>query len=275
MKMKLPVDELQKISKLIAEDIILTGKNCDVGVHLGGNLTLTEIMAVLFFSVANLDPDHPDWEDRDRIILSKGHGNVALSSAMARRGFFPLSELEKFDTFNSMLSMHIDKHRMPGVEISSGSLGHGLSIAVGAALGGKIDHADWRVYCIISDGELMEGSTWEAILSAGHFKLDNLTVIVDRNMFTIEGATENNIALEPLNEKFSAFNWHVIEVDGHDIDALLKAFEEETPENKPKMIIAKTIKGRGIPSVEGKASSHFFRIKPEDADEALRLLKSS
>ena len=151
--MKLPVDELKEMSKSIAEDIIVTGKNCDIGVHLGGNLTLTEIMAVLFFSVANLDPDNLDWEDRDRIILSKGHGNVALSSAMARRGFFPLSELEKFDTFNSMLSMHIDKHRMPGVEISSGSLGHGLSVAVGAALGGKIDHADWKVYCIISDGE--------------------------------------------------------------------------------------------------------------------------
>lgn len=273
--MKLTVEELKQISKSIAEDIIVTGKNCNVGVHLGGNLTLAEIMAVLFFSVANLNPENPDSEDRDRIILSKGHGNVALSSAMARRGFFPLSELENFDTFNSMLSMHIDKHRMPGVEISAGSLGHGLSVAVGAALGGKIDHADWKVYCIISDGELMEGSTWEAILSAGHFKLDNLTVIVDRNLYTIEGATEDNIALEPLKEKFSAFNWHVVEIDGHDIEALLNVFEEKTPEKKPKMIIAKTIKGRGISSVEGKASSHFFRIKPEEADEALELLKSS
>lgn len=273
--MKSPVDALKQISKSIAEDIILTGKNCDVGVHLGGNLTLTEIMAVLFFSVANLDPDNLEWEDRDRIILSKGHGNVALSSAMARRGFFPLSELEKFDTFNSMLSMHIDKHRMPGVEISSGSLGHGLSVAVGGALGGKIDHAEWKVYCIISDGELMEGSTWEAIMSAGHFKLDNLTVILDRNMFTIEGATEENMTLEPLGDKFKSFNWHVIDIDGHDIEALLIAFEERTSENKPKMIIARTIKGRGITSVEGKASSHFFRIKPDDADEALRLLKSS
>ncbi len=142
---KLNLSELKKISKLIIEDILVTGKNCDVGVHLGGNLTLAEIMAVLFFSVANVDPDNLDWEDRDRIILSKGHGNVALSSAMARRGFFPLSELENFDTFDSMLSMHIDKHRMPGVEISSGSLGHGLSVAVGAALGGKIDQDERHV----------------------------------------------------------------------------------------------------------------------------------
>lgn len=273
--MNTSLDELKKISKLIREDIIVTGRDCDVGVHLGGNLTLAEIMAVLFFSVANVDPENPDWEARDRIILSKGHGNVALSSAMARRGFFPLEELQHFDTFNSMLSMHIDKHRMPGVEISSGSLGHGLSIAVGAALGGKMDRADWNVYCIISDGELNEGSTWEAILSAGHFKLDNLTVILDRNMFTIEGATEDNLSLEPLGDKFKAFKWHPIEVDGHDLEALLNAFEEKTPDGKPKMIIANTIKGRGLPSVEGKASSHFYRISKEDAEAALAMLKSS
>ncbi len=270
---KLNLSELKKISKLIIEDILVTGKNCDVGVHLGGNLTLAEIMAVLFFSVANVDPDNLDWEDRDRIILSKGHGNVALSSAMARRGFFPLSELKNFDTFDSMLSMHIDKHRMPGVEISSGSLGHGLSVAVGAALGGKIDQDEWHVYCIISDGELMEGSTWEAILSAGFYKLNNLTAIVDRNHFTIEGSTEDNMALEPLKEKFEAFNWHVIEIDGHDIAALVNAFTEKTRGNKPKIIIANTIKGRGIPSKEGKASSHFFRITPEEAEDALALLK--
>lgn len=270
--MKLPVDELQKISKLIAEDIIVTGKNCDVGVHLGGNLTLTEIMAVLFFSVANLDPDNPDWEDRDRIILSKGHGNVALSSAMARRGFFPLSELEKFDTFNSMLSMHIDKHRMPGVEISSGSLGHGLSIAVGAALGGKVDNAEWDVYCIISDGELMEGSTWEAIMSAGHFGLNNLTVVVDRNNYTIDGSTEENMSLDPLDEKFRAFHWDVVEIDGHNIEEIYDAFNQHSSSGKPKVIIANTIKGRGVPSLEGKASSHFFKMGSEDAQAALDLL---
>lgn len=273
--METSIDTLKDISELIREDIIKTGRDCNVGVHLGGNLSIAEIMAVLFFEVADLDPDNVAWKDRDRIILSKGHGNVALSSAMARRGFFSLEELVNFDTFNSMLSMHIDKHRMPGVEISSGSLGHGLSIAVGAALGAKMDRVNWRVYCIISDGELMEGSTWEAIMSAGHFHLDNLTVIVDRNRFTIEGDTEENLSLEPLGEKFKSFNWFVMDVDGHSVEALVKAFDKPTSEHKPKMIIANTVKGRGIPSIEGKAASHFFKISEEEANEALDRIHST
>jgi transketolase len=270
--MKPNLEELKKIANQIREDIITTGRDCEVGIHLGGNLTLAEIMAVLFFYKANLNPQNPKWQDRDRIILSKGHGNVALSSAMARLGFFDLDELKKFDTFNSMLSMHIDKHRMPGVEISSGSLGHGLSVAVGAALGAKMDRADWNSYCIVSDGELMEGSVWEAIMSAGHFQLDNLTMVVDRNGFTIDGDTEDNMSLEPLDEKLEAFNWDVRVVDGHDIEALVIAFDTPTQDRKPKAIIAKTIKGRGVPALEGKASSHYLKIKPEDANEALALL---
>lgn len=272
--MKPDIGELQQIAYKIREDIITTGRDCDVGVHIGGNLTLTEIMAVLFFYKANLDPENLDWEDRDRIILSKGHGNVALSSAMARIGFFDLDELKKFDTFNSMLSMHIDKHRMPGVEISSGSLGHGLSVAVGAAIGAKMNKADWQTYCIVSDGELMEGSVWEAIMSAGHFRLDNLTMLVDRNGFTIEGDTEDHMSLEPLDKKLEAFNWDVRTIDGHDVKALVEAFDAPTQDRKPKAIIAKTIKGRGVPALEGKASSHFLKIKPEDAEEALALLQS-
>lgn len=272
--MKPDIGELQQIAYKIREDIITTGRDCDVGVHIGGNLTLTEIMAVLFFYKANLDPENLDWEDRDRIILSKGHGNVALSSAMARVGFFSLDELKKFDTFNSMLSMHIDKHRMPGVEISSGSLGHGLSVAVGAAIGAKMNKADWQTYCIVSDGELMEGSVWEAIMSAGHFRLDNLTMLVDRNGFTIEGDTEDHMSLEPLDKKLEAFNWDVRTIDGHGVKALVEAFDAPTQDRKPKAIIAKTIKGRGVPALEGKASSHFLKIKPEDAEEALALLQS-
>jgi len=264
---------LQKIADQISTDIITTGRDCKEEVHIGGNLTLSEIMAVLFFSVARVDPENPKWSDRDRIILSKGHGNVALSSAMARKGFFSIDEMKQFDTLNAMLSMHIDKHRMPGVEISSGSLGHGLNVAVGAALGGKIDKADWQVYCIISDGELMEGSTWEALMSAGDFHLDNLTVILDRNRLTIEGDTEENFPLEPLAAKIDAFNWAVVNVDGHDIGQLLDAFQEKSPDNKPKFIIANTIKGRGIPSVEGKATSHFFKISAEDAERALAQLQ--
>ena len=273
--MESKIKELSKIATLIDEDILTTGRDCAVGIHIGGNLTLSQIMAVLFFEVANLDPKNPHWEERDRIILSKGHGNVALSSAMARKGFFPLEELEKFDTFNSMLSMHIDKHRMPGVEISSGSLGHGLSVAVGAALGARMDKAQWQTYCIISDGELEEGSVWEALMCGANYHLDNLTVILDRDMFTIEGATEETMALEPLAEKLEAFNWFVLTVDGHNIEELLEAFNTKSPDKKPKFIIANTIKGRGVASVEGKADSHFFKISKEDAEKALAALKSA
>jgi transketolase len=273
--MESKIKELRKIASLIDEDILTTGRDCAVGVHIGGNLTLSQIMAVLFFEVANLDPQNPQWEDRDRIILSKGHGNVALSSAMARKGFFPLDELKKFDTFNSMLSMHIDKHRMPGVEISSGSLGHGLSIAVGAALGARMNKAQWQTYCIISDGEMQEGSVWEAIMSAANYHLDNLTVVLDRDMFTIEGNTEDTMALEPLAEKLESFNWFVLTVDGHNIEELLEAFNKKSSDNKPKFIIANTIKGRGVASVEGKADSHFFKISKEDAEKALAALKSA
>ena len=273
--MEAKIKELSKIAALIDEDILTTGRDCAVGVHIGGNLTLSQIMAVLFFEVANLDPKNPHWEDRDRIILSKGHGNVALSSAMARKGFFPLDELKKFDTFNSMLSMHIDKHRMPGVEISSGSLGHGLSVAVGAALGARMNKAKWQTYCIISDGEMEEGSVWEAIMCAANYHLDNLTVVLDRDMFTIEGNTEDTMVLEPLAAKLEAFNWFVLTVDGHNIEELLDAFNQKSPDQKPKFIIANTIKGRGVASVEGKASSHFFKISKEDAEQALAALKSA
>jgi len=273
--MEAKIKELSKIAALIDQDILTTGRDCAVGVHIGGNLTLSQIMAVLFFEVAHLDPKNPKWQDRDRIILSKGHGNLALSSAMARKGFFPLEELEKFDTFNSMLSMHIDKHRMPGVEISSGSLGHGLSVAVGAALGAKIDKADWQTYCIISDGELEEGSVWEALMCGANYHLDNLTVILDRDMFTIEGNTEDTMALEPLADKLKAFNWFVLEVDGHSIKELLDAFNQKSPDHKPKFIIDNTIKGRGVASVEGKADSHFFKISKEDAEKALEALKNA
>jgi transketolase len=273
--MKNQIVKLQEIADQISEDIITTGRDCKEEVHIGGNLSLSEIMAVLFFSVAQVDPENPKWKDRDRIILSKGHGNVALSSAMARKGFFSIDELKNFDTLNSMLSMHIDKHRMPGVEISSGSLGHGLNVAVGAALGGKIDKAGWKVYCIISDGELMEGSTWEALMSAGNFRLDNLTVVLDRNNFTIEGHTEDNMGLEPLADKLKAFKWSVMTVDGHNIQQLIDAFALETPGKKPKFIIANTIKGRRISSVEGKVSSHSFKISAVDAEGALARIKSS
>ena len=260
---------LKRTAVQIREDIVRTSRDCSEGVHVGGSLSMAEILSVLFFEIAKIDPKNPKWEGRDRIVLSKGHGNVGFSAAMARRGFFPLDELKRFDMLDAPLSMHVDKHRMPGVEISSGSLGHGLPISVGIALGGKLDKADWKVYCILGDGELMEGSVWEAAMSAPHFKLDNLTAIVDRNRFSLDGPTETIMALEPLAKKFTDFGWYVVEADGHNVEDLLKAFNTKAPQGMPKLIMANTIKGKGVSFIENTAGSHFARFKPEQAEQAL------
>ena len=263
------VKNLKYIANEIRRDVIQTARDCAEGVHIGGSLSLAEVYAVLFFSVAKLNPNNPKWADRDRIILSKGHGNVGFSAAMARRGFFPLEELKSFDKLNAMLSMHVDKHRMPGVEISSGSLGHGLPIAVGAALGGKLDQAKWQVYCILGDGEMMEGSNWEALMSGAHYKLDNLTAVIDRNKYCIDGSTEEVMSLEPLADKIRDFGWQLVEVDGHDVEQLVNAFNCVHEADKPKLILANTIKGKGVSFLEGKASSHFAHFTQEDAERAL------
>ena len=266
------IDQIEKLSikaRMIREDIITTARDCAEGVHIGGSLSLAEVYAVLFFSIAKLDPNNPKWADRDRIILSKGHGNVGFAAAMARRGFFLLEELKKFDKLNAMLSMHVDKHRMPGVEISSGSLGHGLPIAVGTALGGKLDQAKWQVYCILGDGEMMEGSNWEALMSGAHYKLDNLTAVIDRNKYCIDGSTKEVMSLEPLADKIRDFGWQLVEVDGNDVGQLLDAFNRVHDAGKPKLILANTIKGKGVSFLEGKASSHFAHFNQEDVARAL------
>jgi transketolase len=267
------IKQLKRMAVQIREDIVRTSRDCSEGVHVGGSLSLAEILSVLFFEVARLDPKNPKWESRDRIVLSKGHANVGFAAAMARRGFFPLDELKRFDMLGAPLSMHVDKHRMPGVEISSGSLGHGLSVSVGIALGGKLDKADWKVYCILGDGELMEGSVWEATMSAPHFKLDNLTAIVDRNQFSLDGPTEEIMALEPLSKKFDDFGWFVVAADGHSVENLIKAFNTPTPAGKPKVILANTVKGKGVSFIENTTGSHFAHFKPEQAEQALAELE--
>jgi len=263
--------ELKQIARQIREDVICTSRDCVEGVHVGGSLSMAEILAALFFHTLKIDPKNPNWPERDRFVLSKGHGNVGLSSAMARRGYFSVDELKDFDKLGARLSMHIDRHRMPGVEISSGSLGHGLPVAVGMACAGKLDGATWRVYCLVGDGELMEGSMWEALMAGAHFDLNNLTVIVDRNRYSLDGPTEKIMDLEPLAKKFEAFGWRVLEVDGHQIEALVGALESKPAEGdlRPTIIIANTVKGKGIPFLENTTGSHFSRLKPEQAEEAL------
>jgi len=268
------IKELQEIAMDIRRDVIRTARDCNEGVHVGGSLSMAEILAALFFHVLRLDPQNPNWSQRDRFILSKGHGNVGLSAAMARRGFFPLEELKRFDLMHAPLSMHIDKHRMPGVEISSGSLGHGLPVAVGMALAGKLDKAPWKVYVVIGDGEMMEGSMWEGLMSAAHYRLSNLTAVIDRNRFCLDGATEDIMSLEPFVDKMRAFNWRVLEIDGHDVRAVVGAFEDTDPsDDRPKLIVANTTKGKGVSFLENTAKGHFAQMKPEEAERALAELE--
>ena len=267
MKNQNRIIRLQKKALQYRKHLIQLAHEHSFGVHVGGSLSLAEVLTTLYFEVANLDPGNPDWEERDRIILSKGHGNVGLLTVLALKGYFPFKELEAFNQLGSFYSMHADSH-VPGVEHSAGSLGHGLSVAVGMALAAGLDQKDWKVYCILGDGEIMEGSNWEALMSASHYKLGRLTAIIDRNQLSQEGSTTETMDLEPLVRKIESFGWFAAEVDGHDIPELLTSFKSESVD-QPKMIIANTIKGRGVASLANKTKSHFSHLDETQAELAL------
>lgn len=264
-------DELRSIALDIREHIIRLSLSQEFGIHVGGSLSLAEILTVLYFAVARIDPQNPEWSQRDRIVLSKGHGNAGLLITLALRGFFDLDVLDQFNQIGSYYSMHADAH-IPGVEHSAGSLGHGLSVAVGMALAARIDGKSWQTYCILGDGESMEGSVWEAIMSASSFRLDNLTAIIDRNNLSQENRIANEMGLEPLVEKCRAFGWESYEVDGHEINELLEAFRAPHS-GSPKMVIARTIKGHGVPSHENRIKSHFAHLEAEEAAAAISIIQ--
>ncbi len=226
--------------------------------HLGGSLGLADIFTVLYFSILNHDPDNPSWPERDRVILSIGHVAPLFYTTLAHCGYFPIDELKTLRKLGSRLQGHPGRdHGLPGIELSAGSLGQGLSVAVGMALAAKIDRKEHNVFCILGNGELQEGSIWEAAMSASHHKLNNLTAIVDRNGLQIEGKTENVMKLEPLNEKWRSFGWNTINCDGNDVAQILNAFiEAGNNQNAPTVIIAKTIMGKGIHSIEGDYRWH-------------------
>lgn len=239
--------------------------------HTGGDLSATDILTTLYFGVLNIDPQNPSAPDRDRFIMSKGHCSGALYTTLAFSGFIPLEELDTYMQPMSRLNGHPDRNKVPGVETNTGPLGHGLPVAVGAAIGGKLDNASWRVYVLTGDGELQEGSNWEAGMTAAHRGLDNLTLIVDRNRFQQGDATANTVDLDPLADKWRAFGWAVQEVDGHDYNALLDAFEQLPVEKgKPTCIIAHTHKGKGVSFMEDKAIWHH---KVPSKDELVAALK--
>ena len=242
--------------------------------HVGGEMSATDILVTLYFAVLRIDPSRPDDPERDRFILSKGHSAVALYTTLAHAGFFPLEELHTFAQPLSHLNGHPDRNKVPGVETNTGPLGHGLPVAVGAALAAKLQDSSWRVFALTGDGELQEGSNWEAAMSAAHYKLDNLTVIVDRNRLQQGDWTEQTMHLEPLAEKWRAFGWSVSEADGHNIAQLLDMFSRIPFEaGKPNCIIAHTHKGQGVSFMRDKAAWHHRVPNAEELARALEELE--
>jgi transketolase len=235
--------------------------------HIGGDFSVTDILTVLYAAVLRVDPERPGWPERDRMVLSKGHASVSLYAILAHTGFFPASELKTFAQPLSALNGHPDRNKVPGVETNTGPLGHGLPFAVGAAIAARLASSERRVFVVVGDGELQEGSNWEAIMTAGHRKLNNLVAVVDRNTLQQGARTEVTNRLDPLDEKWRSFGWDAIQVDGHDHAGLLEALTAEGGSG-PRCIIAKTVKGRGVSFMEDRAEWHHRVPSPREAELA-------
>ncbi len=265
-------DELQAAALDVRRDIITMLVEARSG-HTGGPLSCTDFATALYFRILNHRPSEPRWTDRDYVFYSIGHVTPVNYSLLAESGYFPLKELMTFRKLNSRLQGHPHRLDTPGIEVSSGSLGQGLSIACGVAKGSKIDKHPRRVYCIMGDGELQEGSCWEAAMFAGHYRLDNLGVIVDYNKRQIDGEVPKIMDIAPLADKWRDFHWHVIEVDGHDMKQILLAYDEMLHhQGSPTVIIANTTMGRGVSFMEGKSEWHGKPPTPEQGEQALREL---
>ena len=281
MKKHYSLKELDQIANQIRQDIIAMLVEAGSG-HSAGPLGMADVFTVLYFGgVLNHDPKRPNWPERDRVILCNGHICPVLYATLARAGYFPASELKTLRKFGSRLQGHPHRGSLPGIENSSGPVAHSSSVAVGLAYAAKMDpstssgQAKYQVYCLVGDGEQQEGQTWEAVMFAGKHHLDNLTFIMDRNNIQIDGYTEDVMPLEPLREKYEAFCWHVIEVDGHNIEAIIDAVNEaKAIFEKPVMIIAHTIPGKGVDFIEWDYAWHGKAPKPEEARKALRELRT-
>lgn len=241
--------------------------------HPGGSLSAADIVTVLYFKEMKIDPKNPKWEDRDRFVLSKGHAAPVLYAALAEKGYFEIEELSKLRKIDSMLQGHPDMKGTPGVEMSTGSLGQGFSAASGMAIAGKLDNKDYRVYVLLGDGELQEGIIWETAMSAAHYKLDNLTAILDFNKLQIDGFNKEVMSIDPVTDKFKAFGWQVIEIDGHNYEEIIEAIQRaKETKDQPTIIIAHTIKGKGVSFMENQVGWHGNAPKDEERDQALKEL---
>ncbi len=241
--------------------------------HPGGSLSAADIITYLYFSEMKVDPKNPQMEGRDRLVLSKGHAAPAVYAALAEKGFFPKEELLKLRHIGAILQGHPDRKNIPGIEMSTGSLGQGFSVAVGMALANKIDGSDSRVFAVLGDGELQEGLIWEAAMSAGHYGLDSIVAFVDWNGLQIDGKNEDVITVTPIDEKFRSFGWDVQSIDGHDFDQIEAAVRHaESNPGKPHVIIAKTVKGKGVSFMEDQAGWHGKAPDDEQAEQAVKEL---
>lgn len=273
MKKITDITKLEEIAKNIRKDIIEEIYAAKSG-HPGGALSIADILTVLYFNQMNINPQNPKMEDRDRLVLSKGHASAAIYAVLAERGFFNKEELIKFRRLESMLQGHPDMKKVPGVDMSSGSLGQGLSIACGMALANKLKKQNGRVYAIVGDGEIEEGQIWEAAMLAAHYKLDNLCLIVDYNNLQIDGKITEVMNSNPIDKKFESFGFEVFNINGNDIESLLNIFEKaKTIKEKPVAIIAKTIKGKGVSFMEDKKEWHGKAPSEEEYNIAISELQ--
>ena len=267
--------ELQKVANEVRKGIITSVHAAKAG-HPGGSLSAADIFTYLYFEEMNVDPKDPKKADRDRFVLSKGHTAPGLYSTLAQKGYFPVEDLETLRHLGSYLQGHPDMKHIPGVDMSSGSLGQGISAAVGMAIAGKMDNADYRVYTLLGDGEIQEGQVWEASMMAGFRKLDNLVVIVDNNNLQIDGAIDEVCSPYPIDKKFEAFNFHVINIDGNDFDQIDAAFKEaKATKGMPTAIIAHTVKGKGVSFMENQVGWHGTAPNDEQYAVAMEELEKA
>jgi len=267
------IKNIEKKANIIRRHIIKMISNAEGG-HTGGALSIADIMAVLYFHILKIDPKNPEWEDRDRFVLSKGHASAAWYAALAEREYFSKEELLTFDHINSRLQGHPDMKRTPGVDMSSGSLGQGISAGLGMALAARYLKKTYRTFVILGDGETQEGQVWEAAMTAAHYKLDNLIAILDYNKLQLFGQTNTIMNIEPVIEKWQVFGWNTIEINGHRINEIIQALENAVKfEGKPTIIVAHTIKGKGVSFMENKVEWHALPPTKEQAEQALEELE--
>jgi len=267
------VKELEQMAVVIRCDIIDMICTAAAG-HPGGSLSAADVVTALYFRVMRIDPQNPDWPDRDRFILSKGHACPVWYAALAERGYFDKSHLKTLRQMGSILQGHPDMRKTPGIDMTAGSLGHGLSAGLGMALSGKLQKKDYHVFVIIGDGESQEGSIWEASMAAPNFKLDNLTAILDYNHLQNDYSVDDIMPIHPAVDKWQAFGWHVLDIDGHDMAQVVQALEEaKSHQGTPTMIVANTVKGKGVSYMENVCEWHGKAPCQEEADQALKELR--